>query len=160
MHAVGSEVQIRRGSLADAPAAGRVMYEAVRHGAPGYTLAQRVAWQPRPNSGVAWRNRLRGQAIFLAEPAHRCPVGVMTLGPGGYIDLAFILRAWQGRGVFRALYEAIEAEARAQRMDRLTLHASLMACGPFEAMGFQVTSQEVVRMNRASLRRFAMVKAL
>lgn len=157
-------MNIRQANPVDVSALAEVMFDAVRNGPSDYTASQRRAWMPALPDEAHWANRLRSQWVTLAEQAPvgdaKSIVGFMTLTVKGYIDLAFIRPQAQGSGVFRALYEYLEAFAISQARHRLTVHASLMARGPFEAMGFTIDQSETVIVNQEPLERFAMSKSL
>lgn len=150
---------IRLATAADYTQLGELMYEAVRHSASPYTEAQRQAWMPEPRSGAEWDARLAPQTVLVATQGEEI-VGFMSLAAEGYIDFAYIRPAAQGQGIFRRLYDEIEALAREQGEPRLWVHASLMAQPAFAAMGFVITQPETVAVRGQSLDRFAMEKLL
>ena len=143
----------------DDVALGEVMFDAVHNGAGGYSAAQRRAWVPEPRRGPDWRRRLDGQDIMLAEDPERV-AGFMSLAPEGYLDFAYIRPDFQGRGLFRRLYEKIEALAVDQKQLRIRVHASLTAQPAFSAMGFKIIRKESVEISGQSLDRFEMEKHL
>jgi putative acetyltransferase len=114
---------------------------------------------PHPPDPEGFAARLAPQHVVLAEEAGRF-LGFMTLESGGYLDLAYILPGARGRGLFRALCDAIETEARARGALRLATHASLMAEPAFRAMGFAVMHRETVDLGGQSLARARMEKEL
>ncbi|WP_299826501.1 GNAT family N-acetyltransferase [uncultured Roseobacter sp.] len=150
---------IRWATPQDADALAQVFYMAVRDGPSPYTEAQREAWLPAPPGGSDWAARLAAVHIAVAEVACR-PVGFMTVEPGGYIDLAFILPAHHGTGLFRKLYGHVERWAREAGETRLWTHASLMAQPAFRAMGFSIIHHETVERSGESLTRAKMEKML
>lgn len=160
MPRMGRDVQIRRASPRDFDALGAVFHLAVREGASAYTPAQREAWSPAPKAGDAWAGKLGTQAVWMAQAEDGAALGFLTLRPDGYIDLAYIHPGAQGQGLFRRLYDPLEAEALARALPRLWTDASLHAKGPFEAMGFTVTLPETVMRNGAAFKRFQMEKLL
>lgn len=153
------EFEIHGAMAADYNALGQVMFDAVRHSASPYTKAQREAWVPEPRTGPEWEARLAAQTVLVATQGDEI-VGFMSLAVEGYIDLAFIRPAAQGQGLFRRLYDQIEALARERGEPRLWTHASLMAQPAFAAMGFLVNKPETVEVRGQFLDRFAMEKSL
>ncbi len=87
-------------------------------------------------------------------------VGFMSIEPGGYIDLAFIRPEHWGRGLFRQMFDLVEAHARGAGEARLWTHASLTAQPAFRAMGFSTIHHETVARNGESLQRAKMEKTL
>lgn len=152
-------IVIRAGTIAEESAIAEVLFEAIRKSDSPYSEAQRAAWMPEVRSGPEWLKRLGDETIFVAEVRAKL-VGVMTLTATGYLDFAFILPSYQKRGVFRRLYQLIEAHAISQGLRRLTVHASLMAHGPFLAVGFAVMQPETVEVRGEKLPRYLMEKEL
>ena len=92
----------RWASAADADVLADIMFDAVRNGESRYTEMQRAAWVPAPRGGPAWRSRLQGQDIILAERQGKA-VGFLSLAEGGYVDFAYIRPEAQHTGLFRQL---------------------------------------------------------
>ncbi|MDE0866113.1 MAG: GNAT family N-acetyltransferase [Rubripirellula sp.] len=136
-----------------------VMFDAVHHGCHVYSHAQRQAWVPARCSGIKWIERLAAQSIFVAEISGQV-VGFMSLAGHGYIDFVYLRPSAQGTGIFRQLYHSIESLALQTGVDRLWVHASLMAQPAFTAMGFTITVSERIDMRGQSLQRFNMEKQL
>ena len=146
------EFSIRPAVPNDYDRLGEVMFEAVRDGTPQYTDAQRFAWVPEPRSGPAWHNRLNLQTTFVAEDENSL-LGFMSL-VNNYVDFAYIRPAARGSGMFRMLYNEIEAVACRSNFKRLWTHSSLTAQPAFTAVGFHIKSKESVQIGDASLDRF------
>lgn len=138
---------------------GRIMFAAIHAEPSPYSESERRAWRAEPYRGAAWHKRLSEKHVLVAEEGGK-PVGFLTIEPGGYIDLGYLLPEARAKGWFRRLYERIEKEARAMGETELSTHASLAAEGPFKAMGFVVTERETVSLAGERLRRAAMVKVL
>lgn len=132
------------------------MFRAIHDRHSDYAKAQRMAWCAAPPKGKGWAVKLATQDVRVAE-ALGAPVGFMTREQT-YVDLAFVLPEWQGRGVFSNLYDRIEADARAAGVPRLWVHASLMAQPAFAAKGFRVVRYESVERNGETLDRAEMEK--
>ena len=144
---------------ADHAALADVIFDAVRNGASKYTEAQRVAWVPERRSGPEWAARLASKAIAIGRDGTHI-TGLMSIEPGGYIDFAFIRPERQGTGLFRALFNMVEAHARALQEPRLWVHASLMAEPAFAAVGFAVTESQIVQIGGQDFSRALMEKTL
>jgi putative acetyltransferase len=148
-------LHFRWATAADADALGDVMFDSVRNGESPYSEAQRSAWVPVRPAGEAWAGRLRGQDVILAEEDGE-PVGFMTLGEGGYVDLAFIRPRARGSGLFRQLLSRLTERAVARGEPRLWTHASLMAEPAFAKLGFALVRRERVRVGDQELDRCEM----
>ena len=136
-----------------------IMFDAVRNGESRYTERQRAAWVPVPRSGPDWADRLRGQAIVMAEEDGRA-IGFMSLAAGGYIDFAYIRPEALHSGLFRQLLARIVARAIAERAPRLWTHASLMAEPAFASLGFVIQERQQVPIGRELLARCVMERRL
>jgi len=150
---------LRWATATDYDALGQLMFTAIHAPPSPYSEAERMAWRAEPYAGPDWHARLAEQHVLIAEDNGEA-VGFLTLIPGGYVDLGYILPKARGRGWFRKLYETLEHKARELGELRLHTHASLAAEGPFKAVGFHVTERETVTLNGQSLRRAAMEKPL
>ena len=150
---------IRWATPEDAALLADVFFRSVREGDSPYTQAQRIAWMPKAPETGPFAQRLAKKECVLKEVDGE-PVGFMTVEPGGYVDLAFILPQYRGQGIFRALYEAIEDRARDTGERRLHTHASLMAEPAFRTVGFRVIQRETVERAGEFLRRAEMEKVL
>lgn len=137
----------------------RIQYLAVRTGPSLYSQAQRRAWVEAPADPDALAERLQGARVALFRGGAD-DVGVMTLSPGGLIDMAFVLPAHQRSGVFRALITAVEHAARQANEGCLWTFASLMAQPAFRAAGFSVIHHETVVRSGVTLPRARMEKGL
>jgi putative acetyltransferase len=136
-----------------------IVFDAVRNGPSKYTQAQRAAWVPARRGGEDWAARLAGQAIAIARD-ESCASGFMSLAPEGYIDFAYIRPDAQGTGLFRRLFDMIEAKARSQNEPRMWTHASLMAEPAFAAVGFALIERQVVQIGNEHFKRAKMEKWL
>ncbi len=153
-------LNIRKFIDGDATATAQVYFDAVRLGTtPFYDKRQRMAWAEKVPDTDEWRERLRSQHSFVAQLNARL-VGLMTLDDHGHIDLAFVVPDLIGKGVARALYERIEAEALRRGMGRLDTEASYLAKRFFKRQGWSVVRQQSVVMGDVSLTNFVMEKHL
>ena len=153
-------MHIREVRPEDAAQLAFVFFASVRQGDSPYTEAQRAAWLAAKPDAETMARRIDGLFIAVAEEANGV-TGFMGLREAdGYVDLAFILPEARGKGMFRALAERIEEQARAARLSRLWTHASLMAQPAFQALGFQVIHHETVDRAGEQLRRALMEKVL
>jgi putative acetyltransferase len=143
----------------DTDALADIVFDAVRNGPSKYTEAQRAAWVPVRRGGEAWAARLEGQVIAIARDESRA-VGFISLALQGYIDFAYIRPDAQGTGLFRRLFDMIEAKARSQNEPRMWTHASLMAEPAFAAVGFALIERQVVQIGNEHFKRAKMEKWL
>jgi putative acetyltransferase len=153
-------IHIRPLTAEDGETAAAIFFDAVHNGtADVYSAAQRNAWAGAAPDPARWRKRFANVSGVAAE-VDGVMAGFMTLDAEGYIDLAFVRSGLSGRGVGRALYDRIEARARAEGMDRLTVEASITARPFFERMGWRVDAAQVVVKQDIGLTNYRMSKLL
>ena len=63
-------------------------------------------------------------------------VGTARLAPDGKLGRMAVLREWRGRGVGKALLDALLGRARERSLARVTLHAQTHAAGFYRRSGF------------------------
>jgi putative acetyltransferase len=122
-----------------------------------YDTVQRHAWARVPPDCAAWRERLVGRTILVAEIDTEL-AGFIAWEPDGHIDLLFTSPRHVRRGVASALYRSAEQASRAAGGNTLYTEASLVARHFFERHGFVVEEAQVVNRGGVDLQRFAMRK--
>lgn len=152
-------VMVRAMQPGEDDALGQVMWDAIHKGRSRYDAAQRSAWLATPPRGARWSGRLAAQDVWVAQGPGG-PVGFITLGAGGYVDLAYVSAQVQGAGIFGDLYGVLEGAARRRGMGRLSTHASLMAQPAFARVGFHVLRHETVARAGQPIARAEMEKVL
>ncbi len=150
-------VDVRPFHPRDAVALRGIFRQAVLVGAAGhYDAAQRAAWAGAAALPPAWPARLGDQITLVAEAAGGPPLGFMTLGHDGHLDLAFVRPESRGTGVAAALLGAIVAEARARSIAPLTTEASHLARPFFLRHGWTLLAEQQVELNGITLTNFRM----
>lgn len=153
-------MEVRSYRDGDAEALARVFHRAVREGAAAqYGEAAVAAWSPELRPVAAWEARLEGTDTVVATE-DGVPVGFMNLDAKGYLDLAFVLPEYMGKGVSDALYAVLEGRARAAGLGTLTVQASLLAERFFARQGWQVVRRQEVEIGGEVLRNAWMEKRL
>jgi putative acetyltransferase len=102
-----------------------VFYRAVREGAKGaYTEAQLEAWAPQVEPNWDRPDKLLDQWAWVAEEDDGRLLGIMSLEPGGYLDMAFVIPEAMGGDVAPALHAALIARFLKQgwQVDALRMH--------------------------------------
>lgn len=73
----------------------------------------------------------------LALDAQSNPVGTARLLPDGHLGRMAVISEWRGRGVGRALAQALLKKARERGTCRVVLHAQTYAAGFYRKLGFE-----------------------
>ncbi len=135
-------ITVRRYQSEDRGTCQKIFFHAVREGAAEvYSDAQRAAWAQSDWVDPDAPDKLATQMTWIAD-ADGAPVGFMSLRADSYLDMAFVLRAWHGRGVADALYAQLAQAARDAGMTCLFVDASPLARRFFAKHGWQVEYEE------------------
>ncbi len=134
-------MQLRPYTPADAEATLRVFHDAVHRTASiDYTPEQITAWAPEDIDLAAWDARRRASWTVVAVIDGHV-VGFSDLTDDAVLDMLFVHPDAAGRGVARALVDAVLAEARCRSQPRVTARASRTARPAFERLGFTVDGE-------------------
>jgi GNAT superfamily N-acetyltransferase len=129
---LSSAIRIREGTEADFERLRAIAVEAKAHW--GYDRALVEEWA---QGGDFEPESLRRRLVYVAEEDGR-PVGWAALiprGEVGWLEDLWVEPAWIGRGLGRALFERVAAEARQRGARRLEWEAEPNAQGFYEHMG-------------------------
>jgi putative acetyltransferase len=125
----------------DRAACALIYWRAIMEGtSPHLTEAERLAWAVSPEPEWSEPDKLMDQWCWIAEEAGR-PTGFMSLCPDGLLDMAFVIPEAMGKGTAGALYDVLLAKARAERLPRLTVLASVYSRGFLIKRGWQVDDE-------------------
>ncbi len=151
---------IRRAALGDAAAMCEVNMRSIRISAAGhYTAAQLEAWAG-PVSVERCERIVAETIAFVAVDLERV-VGFANLDVAdGELDQLYVDPAAGGRGVARALVQAVEGAAIGHRLREVHTRASLRAEPAFERLGYRVVERELHPANGQVFARAHMVKTL
>lgn len=165
---------------------GTIYHDTVRSIDPSiYSEDEKRAWAPGRPSVSHWLLRFRKAPPYIAwlnnaDPATALPseeekqgppdhvsmdyrasvVGFMNLEEDGNIDLAYVRKEYQRKGISSLLYHQIESEARQRRLLRLQVDASYLARPFFEKHGFKTLRKNRILRNGVSLVNFTLEKNL
>ena len=139
------------------------MFHAAVHGIarPHYSEAQLRAWSPEPHVPERFRAQAKdGRLVLVAAGADGSPLAYGDLERDGHIDHLYCHPDAAGTGVTAALYEAIEAAARARGIARLYTEASEPARRFFLKQGFTVISRKDFEVRGVPIHNWRMEKPL
>ncbi|PTT34772.1 GNAT family N-acetyltransferase [Chryseobacterium sp. HMWF028] len=124
-----------------------------------YDLQQLEAWKSGTENKKRWMNVIRDQYVLIAVIENKI-VGFCTLDQGNYIDLLFVHKDHQHKGIAFLLYHQIEKEALQCNEKEITADVSKTARSFFEKAGFQVIQEQTVNVKRTSMINYKMMKHL
>ncbi|BCO32605.1 acetyltransferase [Thiohalobacter sp. COW1] len=87
-------------------------------------------------------------------------VGYADIQTDGYIDHFYCHHKYQSQGVGRKLFSALEKEAKEKGIYKMYSNVSITARPFFEAMGFGVEKEQVVKVRDQKLKNYRMVRQL
>ena len=128
-------MHLRAYDAADGQALPRLFYDTVHTVcAKDYTPAQLNAWAPPQPDPSAWDAALRGGTTLVAEE-NGVILGFGTIRADGYLDLLYVQKDHQGRGVGNILCDFLEG---LYPVTIVTVHASKTARAFFEGRGYRL----------------------
>ncbi|WP_114820386.1 GNAT family N-acetyltransferase [Chryseobacterium sp. KLBC 52] len=124
-----------------------------------YDLQQLEAWKSGAENRERWVKVIKEQYVLVAVKENKI-AGFCTLDQGKYIDLLFVHKDFQHRGIATLLYQQIEKKALLNNEKELTADVSKTARSFFEKTGFQVIQEQTVYVKGVALINYKMAKHL
>ena len=153
-------IDIRRARAEEARPIGILFRDSVRTiSRRDYSQAQVEAWAPETVDLEHWVERIV-QLYFIVAMRDGEIAGFAGLHGADHLDLLYVGKDHQNRGVASALLGGIEREARARGAARLATEASLTARPFMERRGFRIVRQPEVNYNGHTFTNFVMEKVL
>ena len=119
-----------------------------------YTEEQLDVWATGSVDIERWNKKFLANHTVVAV-SDRTVVGYGDMESGGYLDFLYVHKDWQGRGIATAICDALEENAKAER---ISVHASVTARPFFEKRGYIVIKEQTVIRGGVSLTNFVMEK--
>ena len=153
------DMQIRIAETQDLPEMLTLFRDTILHVNLGhYTPAQVKVWSEAANNLDRWAEKISSQHVLVAEKDN-CMLGFGSLR-NDYIDLLYINKNYQGKGVASMIYEILENKARQEGMQALATDASFTAKHFFEKKGFIFVATRSYVINGVEISNCRMVKSL
>lgn len=121
-----------------------------------YDPIQRKAWTSSVENKERWTSIISNQLVIVAEIQDKI-VGFITLKDGIHVDLLYVHKDFQRKGIAQSLYSKIESKAES---NILTSDVSITAIPFFEKNGFKIVERQAVKRKDTSLVNFKMNKLL
>lgn len=133
----------------------RLFYETVHTvNARDYTPEQLDAWATGEVDLEQWDRSFKKNRTIVAE-MEGILAGFGDMDGNGYLDRLYVHKDFQGRGIGRAICDALEGGAEAAFF---TTHASITARGFFEKRGYRMLREQQVERRGVWLTNFVMEK--
>ncbi len=122
-----------------------------------YNANEIAAWAPDDLDINIAIKKFREIKPFVAIKEGKI-IAYADIQPDGYIDHFYCHYNYQGQGVGRALFSALEKEARKKGILEMYSDVSITARPFFEAMGFSVEKEQFLQMKDQKLKNYRMVR--
>jgi len=122
-----------------------------------YGALQIEAWISGANNHERWLDVVTNQFVFLAIIEGKI-AGYGTLKDGNYIDLFFIHKDFQRKGIAEKIYNELENKAKNADSKFITADVSITAKPFFEKKGFRVEKEQHNLIKNVELINYKMVK--
>ncbi|PXW15291.1 putative acetyltransferase [Chryseobacterium sp. CBTAP 102] len=153
-------ITLRKGANDDLPEMLQLFRATIDEvGKKDYDIQQIEAWKSGAENEERWMKVIRDQYVLIAVTENQI-VGFCTLDQGNYIDLLFVHKDHQSKGIASKLYHSIEKEALQHSEKKLTADVSKTARPFFEKVGFQIVQEQTVNVKGIALTNYKMVKTL
>lgn len=124
-----------------------------------YGSDQIKVWTSSIENTERWKGRLRDQYVLIAE-INNDIVGFGSLRANDYLDLLYVHKDFQKKGIARLLCNEIEQEALRRNGDTLYCDASITARPFFEKIGYRTVTEQKNIIKETEIINFKMVKDL
>lgn len=130
-------------------------------GCKEYSDAQIKAWASRaPSPDKVHAQCTDGRTVIIAVDHEDRPIAYADLEADGHIDHLYCCPDVAGQGIASALYDEIEATARASGFDRVHTEASEAARRLFSRKGLVVTAKREFEIDCVTIHNYDMEKML
>lgn len=124
-----------------------------------YNEEQLTVWASGVESKDRWENRILEQHFLLIKIEEQI-VGYASLDKNHYVDLLYVHKDFQRKGIAKALILALEEEARKVGTQLLSADVSKTARPFFEKMGFEVIKEQTNLIKGVEIVNYKMTKEL
>lgn len=153
-----NEMKIRKIRKGEEKDLWKLFYNTVHHvNIQDYSEDQIAAWAPHDLDINIAIQKFREIDPFVVIKEGKI-IAYADIQSDGYIDHFYCHHEYQGQGVGRALFETLEKEARQSGIEKLYSNVSKTAKPFFEAMGFSVEKEQVVKIADQTLKNYRMVR--
>lgn len=120
-----------------------------------YNGDQLHAWKEGARDRARWSDRIQHQ-YFILGFHERDLVGFSSLAPDGYLDLLYVHKDWQGKGVASLLLTDLLSHAEIHDMMKIVSDVSITAAPFFLRKGFSMLHPCVRLRNGVEIQNFKM----
>ena len=155
---MAQDIIIRIATESDIPNITKLFYETIQTvNIKDYSLEELDAWSSVHNDTNKWKQKIDEQ-FFIVAQLNNDLVGFGSLTKDGYLDLMYVHKAHQRKGIAKKLYSEIEQKAIEQKNRIIYSDVSITAKEFFKSIGFQVKQLQKKRVKNKELTNFKMKK--
>lgn len=147
---------IRKATEQDIPSITKLFKETIETiNSKDYNEEQVKVWSAGHMITDRWINRLSAQ-YFIVCIIDEVIAGIGSITPDGYLDMMYVHKDYQGRGVASALLDELLASAANNNISVITSDVSITARPFFEKKGFITEARQEIIINHVCLTNFKM----
>jgi len=154
-------MEIRKATAEDINELSELYYETITTiNLKDYDEEQIKAWASTADRTENLLRRINEQHFFVAESDDKKITGFASLDKPGYLDLLYVHKNFQHRGVATLLLQEIFNTANELNISKLQTDASITAKPFFEKHGFKTVQQQTVKIKDVELINYKMEKLI
>jgi len=154
-------MEIRKATAEDINELSELYYETITTiNLKDYNEEQIKAWASTVDRTENLLRRINEQHFFVAESDGKKITGFASLDKAGYLDLLYVHKNFQHRGVATLLLQKILDTANELNISKLQTDASITAKPFFEKHGFKTIQQQTVKIKDVELINYKMEKLI
>jgi putative acetyltransferase len=153
------QTKLRAASPEDTQAIIQLYQQTILEVCSDYDSMQRQAWAALGSDPERWKKRISEQHFLVAEFAGKIQ-GFASITTGGHIDVFYIHKDQQRKGIASLLFQALETCAAQQNNSTLTADVSKSARLFFEKQGFSLIKVQQNHLQGQVLENYHMQKSL
>jgi putative acetyltransferase len=153
-------MEIRRADINDIDEIRKLYYDTVvTVNAKDYSKEQIQAWASTAGNGPGWIRRIEEQYFYVALINSKI-VGFGSLDNSGYLDLLYVHKDYQKKGIGSSLLQELEKTANELELTEINVQASITAKPFFETNGFTLTGEKHKLVEDVAFTNSIMVKKI
>ena len=154
------QIMLRKGKPADLKELQQLFVDTITSVCSAdYNAEQILVWTSGVENKQRWNDIITNQFVLVAQYRNKI-VGFATLDDGNYLDLLYVHKDYQRKGIAQQLYANVEKEAKQRGQKELTADVSKTARPFFEKVGFNVVKEQTVNIKNVELKNYKMIITL
>jgi len=153
-------ISLRAANLSDLPEIQKLFVETIMAICKGnYSPEQLAVWCYAAKNTERWANKINRHYFLIAELDNKM-IGFASLDDNDYVDLLFVHKDYQRRGIADKLYSDIEKEGIRRKITLLHANVSITAKSFFENKAFKTVKEQKNIKEGVEIINYKMEKAI